>query len=52
MNTNTDLSTFERPLKMVMGEPEKSKKSKNLSLDMCLEHFRNDEILDDDNKWY
>lgn len=52
MNTKVDLSPLEKPEKIIIGEAEKSKKSKKIDLDMCLDSFRTDEILDGDNKWY
>lgn len=52
MNSTTDLGAFERPEKLILGESEKQKKSKKLDLDTCLDSFRQEEILDDDNKWY
>lgn len=52
MNTKTDLSIFEKPMKCVLGEPAKSKEKKKIDLDMCLDSFRKDEILDGENKWY
>jgi len=52
INTAIDLSVFERPDKKLIGEPEKKLKNKKIDLDLCLNQFRQDEILDGDNKWY
>jgi hypothetical protein len=52
MNTETDLSIFEKPEKRVMGEAQKKLKNKKIDLDMCLSHFSQEEILDGENKWY
>lgn len=52
MNSTTDLSRFEKPEKMVIGEQQKKLKNKTIDLDMCMNSFRQDEILDGDNKWY
>lgn len=52
MNSSTDLAPFERPEKMVIGEAEKARKGKKIDLDLCMDSFRQEEILDGDNKWY
>ena len=52
MNTKVDLSAFEKPEKSILGEPMKTKEKKRIDLDMCLDSFRKDEILDGENKWY
>lgn len=51
MNTNANLTPFEKPIKEVLGEPMKTKKKK-IDLGMCLDSFRKDEILEGENKWY
>lgn len=52
INTTTDLSCFERPEKRVIGDEAVKSKSKRLDLDCCMDSFRQEEILDGDNKWY
>ena len=52
MSTQTDLSVFEKPEKMIIGEAQKKLKNKKIDLDMCMNSFRQEEILDGENKWY
>lgn len=52
INSTTDLTCFERPIKVTLGDAEKTKKKKEIDLDLCMDTFRTDEILDGDNKWY
>lgn len=52
MNTQTDLTVFEKPDKLVLGEAQKKLKNKKIDFDMCMNSFRQEEILDGENKWY
>jgi len=52
MGTNANLLPFEKPIKVVLGEPIKSKEKKKIDLEMWLDSFRKEEILDGENKWY
>jgi ubiquitin C-terminal hydrolase len=46
------LTWFERPEKRIIGEETVKSKNKQLDLDCCMDSFRQEEILDGDNKWY
>lgn len=52
MNTTTDLSCFEKPEKMLIGEVQKKVKDSKIDLDAWMNSFRQEEILDGENKWY
>ena len=52
MTSKVDLSCFEKPEKIILGEADKGKKAKKINLELCMDSFRQDEILDGDNKWY
>jgi ubiquitin carboxyl-terminal hydrolase 4/11 len=52
MITKANINVFEKPDKIIIGEKENKNTNLRLDLDSWLNSFRQEEILDGENKWF